>query len=119
MILENINNWKKGKKEGNMLKYVKSENISKLIAEEITCDPSKYKRLEEGKKRKVLVISENNTLSVENFCFDNDMQTEKAASSARVHHGAELKASPKLKIPLSGNNTNHLTTTHQNLLLKK
>lgn len=58
------------------------------------------------------MISENNTLSVENFCFDNDMQTEKAASSARAHHGAELKASPKLEIPLSGANTNHLTTTH-------
>lgn len=50
MILANINNWKKEKKEGNMLKYVKSENISKLIAEEITHDPSKYKQLEEGKK---------------------------------------------------------------------
>ena len=81
-----------------------------LITKEVTHDHQKYKQLEVGRLTKVLGVS-NHTFIVENFCFDNLMQTKKAASSGRVHHRSEVKNPPELKSPLLGANatTNYLS----------
>ena len=60
-----------------------------------------------GKKKKGFGDLQIKHLSVKIFCLDNDRQTKKAARLVRAHPRSELKASLKLKIPLSGAKTDH------------